>query len=90
LYQYDGVLGLLELIRGSTELGGLDILMYTGFSWDVVISRYNLVLPLINSIIIERFDITRLSPELPFRGSYNQRLIDVGYYIEIGKVRDDR
>ena len=81
----------LELLRHAKKLG-LNTWLYTGFTFEQLwqLAKDNtLYLELLNNIdvmIDGKFDITRKSLTLPFRGSTNQRIINVKKSLREHKV----
>ena len=88
LFQYPEVMGLLFEIRKCPELKHLNIMLYTGYSWDKVLSDFGDVLKYADSIMTERFEETLKERDLLFRGSSNQKWIDIPYYVKTGSVKE--
>lgn len=69
---------------------GMDVWAYTGFTYEQLINSNNKdildFLSNIDVIIDGKFDISKKSLDLEFRGSSNQRIIDVPKSIENHKV----
>ena len=72
--------GALALARKTREAGG-NVMIYTGFLWEEIIKWHS---PQINALLRETFLLVdgpfleaEKDPALLFRGSRNQRLIDV-------------
>lgn len=72
--------GALALAQKTREAGG-NVMIYTGFVWEEIMQRNS---PLINALLQETFLLVdgpflevEKDPALLFRGSRNQRLIDV-------------
>ncbi|MBR6283054.1 MAG: anaerobic ribonucleoside-triphosphate reductase activating protein [Muribaculaceae bacterium] len=71
--------GVLELVRRvKTELG-LNIWCYTGYTWEQIVKRPELmaVMKYIDVLVDSPFVLAERDTSLRFRGSRNQRLIDV-------------
>ena len=69
---------------------GLNIWVYTGYVWDELLKHAendlctHLFLETIDVIVDGRFEIKKKDPSLKFRGSCNQRMIDVNASIKEG------
>ena len=77
-----------ELARMAKE-NGLSVWLYTGHVWERVITNPILkeeLLPYVDVLVDGQFEEDRQSYELRFRGSSNQRLIDVKKSLESGCV----
>lgn len=74
-----------QLARMLKE-AGYNIWCYTGFLWEELGTEYCDLLRSIDVIVDGRFDISLKSMDLRFRGSSNQRIIDVQKSMESGKV----
>lgn len=76
---------LAKLIKQNTDK---DIWCYTGFTIEQILSQPHLavLLPWIDVLVDGRFEIDKKDPDLLFRGSTNQRLIDVQKTLRKGKV----
>lgn len=76
LYQVDAFLELAKLIKTYTKK---TIWCYTGFTWEQIVGnpRLNKILPFIDVLVDGRFVEALKDEDLLFRGSSNQRLIDV-------------
>lgn len=83
LYQVESCLVLAKKIKDNTDL---DIWCYTGFTFEELLeSKDEYVHKLLNYIDVlvdGMFDISQKSAELQFRGSHNQRVIDVKKSLE--------
>ena len=81
----------LEIAKYAKSLG-LNVWCYTGYTYEelMAISKTNKkMLDLLNNIdalVDGRFELDQLSYEVVFRGSKNQRIIDVKKSIELGYV----
>lgn len=71
---------LAALLRRLKEATHLPILVYTGFTIEVLesVARYQRALAYIDFLIDGPFVYALRDPSLQFRGSSNQRLIDLG------------
>ena len=80
---------LLPLVKKIKEKK-LNIWVYTGYVWDELLRRAendlctHLFLETIDVIVDGRFEIEKKAPSLKFRGSCNQRIIDVKASIKEG------
>lgn len=74
-YQIDNLLPLLQKIKNL----GKNIWCYTGYTYEQIINDEKLseALPYIDVLVDGRFDNTKRDVDLRFKGSSNQRLIDV-------------
>lgn len=82
---------LSHLVEHLRNFGVTDIVVYTGYTWDVLFSLYNLfagcltrILPNINVLVDGRFIAAQDDPLISWRGSRNQRPIDVPASLECG------
>lgn len=84
---FDAVLELVEHIR-TTFGDSKEIWLYTGRTYeDICKHKYAKVLPLIDVLVDGRFEESKKDPSLLFRGSSNQRLIDMNDTIKTGSVK---
>lgn len=76
LYQIDAVIELAKYIK---SLKKYDIWVYTGFTYENVLKmpRGRELLKLIDVLVDGKFELKNRSLDAPFRGSTNQRIIDV-------------
>ncbi|MBQ7689769.1 MAG: anaerobic ribonucleoside-triphosphate reductase activating protein [Muribaculaceae bacterium] len=72
-------LALLELVRRVKNELELNIWCYTGYTWEQIVSRPELmaVMHYIDVLVDSPFVLAERDTSLRFRGSRNQRLIDV-------------
>ena len=67
---------------------GLDIITYTGYTFEKITQMENVdameLLRQTDILIDGRFELMNRSLELPFRGSHNQRILDVRRSLEAG------
>lgn len=75
LYQIDNIVPLCQALRDS----GYTIWLYTGFTYEQIASDDNLrrILPLVDVIVDGPFMMAFRDTGLRFRGSSNQRIINV-------------
>ena len=68
-----------ELVRRVKAELGLNIWCYTGYTWEQILARPELtaVMRHIDVLVDSPFILAKRDTTLPFRGSSNQRLIDV-------------
>ena len=80
---------VMEIARRVHELGH-DIWVYTGFTWEDLIKKEELsnVLRLIDVIVDGPYHAAERDTDLLFRGSRNQRIIDVASSLESGRVME--
>ncbi|MDQ0286822.1 anaerobic ribonucleoside-triphosphate reductase activating protein [Desulfofundulus luciae] len=80
---------LVEVAR-QVRSRGLDLWVYTGYTWEELLAHpdpaVKRLLVLADVVIDGRFVQAEADLSLPFRGSRNQRLIDVRKSFETGKV----
>lgn len=78
----------LELAKYAHELG-LNVWAYTGFTYEALISKQDEKYELLKEadvLVDGRFEMAKKSLECKFRGSTNQRIIDVKKSLEKGSV----
>ena len=84
MYQCDG---FAELARAIHQKTNKDIWCYTGFSFESLITRAQRELLELLDVLVDGPFIEKLrDPDLLFRGSSNQRLIDVQKTLFAGEV----
>lgn len=78
LFRPEGVLLLLKLLKKHT---GLPVWCYTGYTLEEIEQSPNLVLclPYIDVLVDGRFEQSAYNPALIFRGSSNQRIIQLNH-----------
>jgi anaerobic ribonucleoside-triphosphate reductase activating protein len=71
--------GFSELARRIKKETGKNIWCYTGFSYEQVVrsGRLSQILPYLDVLVDGRYIQSLRDEDLPFRGSRNQRIIDV-------------
>lgn len=74
LYQVEA---FTELARRIKEETGKTIWCYTGFTYEEILAdqRLSQILPYLDTIVDGPFKAELRDPDLPFRGSSNQRII---------------
>lgn len=79
----------LELVRRA-QRWGLDVWVYTGYTWEVLLQRAIpeelALLCRVDVLVDGQFIEAQRTLELPWRGSKNQRLIDVQKSLACGSV----
>ena len=84
MYQCDG---FAELARAIHKQSNKDIWCYTGFTYETLITRAQRELLELLDVLVDGPFIEKLrDPDLLFRGSSNQRLIDVQKTLYAGEV----
>ena len=94
--RYDVTFSGGEPLHQLTELNAVasilqrsrTIWVYTGYTWEQIMENDALksVLPNIDVLVDGRFEEDKRNPEVRFRGSENQRIIDVKKSLAEGKV----
>lgn len=84
LYYPEKTAILIEALKKK----GRNVWVYTGYTWEEILGNLNLKESILNAdVLVDGPFIQELkSPDLPFRGSSNQRLIDVSRSMKAGKV----
>ena len=88
LFQIDAVLEIAKYAKKKN----INIWCYTGFTWDEVINlskknkKYMEFLENIDVLVDGRFEIDKRDANCLFRGSSNQKLIDVPKTLKKGKI----
>ena len=85
LLQIDSLIPLARDIRSR----GLSIWLYTGYTFEQILASPYLsrILPLVDVIVDGQFKIDLRDTALLFRGSSNQRLIDVAHWLSTSTIR---
>jgi len=79
--------GLLPFLKKVREtLPEKDIWCYTGYVWERLPEGAEKLLPLLDVLVDGRFELERKDISLRFRGSGNQRIIDVKKSLSTGEV----
>jgi anaerobic ribonucleoside-triphosphate reductase activating protein len=73
-FQYEETLKLVQTIKDRTNK---NIWLYTGYIFEELLENKNEILPYIDVMVDGRFDTSKKDLNLLFRGSSNQRIIDV-------------
>lgn len=82
----------LEELAKYVKEKGMDVWCYTGYTFDEILElakkneHYMNALKYIDALVDGKFVMDLKSFECPFRGSSNQRIIDVAKSLESGKV----
>ncbi len=82
LYSAADLLPLLQAIRS----GGYGVWLYTGFRWEEIPESASGCLKYVDVVVDGPFVEALRDTSLPFRGSANQRLIDVAASLAEGAV----
>jgi anaerobic ribonucleoside-triphosphate reductase activating protein len=82
-YQYEETLKLLNAIKNRTNK---NIWLYTGYTFEEVLTEKSECLNYIDVLVDGRFEIANRDLGLLFRGSSNQRLVDVKESLANDKV----
>ena len=69
----------LKVLVNAIKENGRNVWIYTGFTWEEILQDNKLLEAVKNAdtIVDGRFEITLKDPDLPFRGSSNQRIIHI-------------
>jgi anaerobic ribonucleoside-triphosphate reductase activating protein len=73
-YQYEQTLELVKEIKRKTNK---NIWLYTGYTFEELLKNKKDILFYLDVVVDGRFDVTKKDLKLLFRGSHNQRIIDV-------------
>lgn len=74
----------LALLGKELKDRGLNIMTYTGYTYEEILegsndsNRWEVLLDISDILVDGRFDVSQKDILLPFRGSKNQRIIDMG------------
>ncbi|MBD5247157.1 MAG: anaerobic ribonucleoside-triphosphate reductase activating protein [Barnesiella sp.] len=84
LYSVDTIAPLVKALADA----GYKIWLYTGYRWEELIDipRIEAVLPYVEAIVDGPFEMDKRDLSLCFRGSSNQRIIDVQASLSAGKA----
>lgn len=82
IYSSDELIPFLHRVR--SELPNNDIWLYTGFEFNQIIN--NPILNYIDILVDGKFDLRNRDVKLKFKGSSNQRIIDVKESLKQNKV----
>lgn len=84
-FQFDGALEIAKILK---EKYHKNIWVYTGFLWEQIKKSHRLlkILPYIDALVDGRFILSKRDISLKFRGSSNQRIIDVRKSLEENKT----
>ena len=79
---------LEALTRRIKQELGYNMWCYTGYTWEEIVERPELmaVMRNIDVLVDSRFILEQRDTKLRFRGSHNQRIIDVGATLAKGTV----
>lgn len=83
--QDEQMLNLLQAIKKQT---GKSIWMWTGYTFETLTDFQKSMLPYLDYLVDGRFVEELKDPKLRFRGSSNQRIIDVPRTLETGKLTE--
>lgn len=85
LYQPEKLILLLKALRSN----GRKVWLYTGYTWEQICNSPSLrsAVSLVDVIVDGPFISAEHDPDLLFRGSANQRLIDVGATLAKGTIQ---
>lgn len=83
LYQLTEIMAVMSLIKPKKG-----IWVYTGYTWEQILENEALksALEYIDVLVDGRFEQEKRNPELVFRGSENQRIIDVQKSLKENKI----
>lgn len=83
LSQWSALLRLLELINEQTDKR---VWLYTGYTVDLNQNFYKVLARYVDVIVDGKFVEELKDPNLLFRGSSNQRLVDIKASVECGEI----
>ena len=83
LSQWSALLRLLELINEQTDKR---VWLYTGYTVDLNQNFYKVLARYVDVIVDGKFVEELKDPDLLFRGSSNQRLVDIKASVECGEI----
>ena len=85
MYQCDGFAELARAIHAQTNK---DIWCYTGYKWENIVDnpRFRPLLETIDVLVDSPFILAQRDTSLRFRGSGNQRIIDVKQSLAKGEI----
>lgn len=83
LSQWSALLRLLELINEQTDKR---VWLYTGYTVDLNQNFYKVLARYVDVIVDGKFIEELKDPDLLFRGSSNQRLVDIKASVECGEI----
>jgi anaerobic ribonucleoside-triphosphate reductase activating protein len=82
-YQYDDTLKLVKTIKNNTDK---NIWLYTGYKFDDVVKSKREILDYIDVLVDSKFEIDKRDLNLKFRGSSNQRVINVKESLKLNNL----
>ena len=84
LYSLPAIIPLIQAIKAA----GYSIWLYTGFTYEQLLSLPDIeaILPLLEAIVDGPFEQDKRDLSLSFRGSSNQRIIDVRNTLASGEI----
>lgn len=77
---------LLKLLINAKQKTQKSVWLWTGFSFEKLTKQQKNVLKYVDVLVDGPFDITKKNLKLKFRGSSNQRIIDLGLTFSTGKI----
>lgn len=83
LSQWSALLNLLKLINEQTDKR---VWLYTGYTVDLNQNFYKVLARYVDVIVDGKFIEELKDPDLLFRGSSNQRLVDIKASVECGEI----
>lgn len=88
LWQVEKILPLAKAIKAA----GYTLWCYTGFTWEEITAseRLSSILPWVDVMVEGRYEEKRRDISLRFRGSSNQRIIDVARSLSAGEIIEYR